>query len=178
MLKRILLGTLLLVLLTGGALAKADRWLHVRVLDGEDKVSVNLPVDLVAAVLSSIEHENLHKGQIVIEDMDVDRELVTAILKAAVESEDGEFVKVEEGDDASVSVRKQGDTLYVEVDEDYEKVRVQVPLEVVRAMLGGEGDALDIVEALEALGDDTTLVTIDDGDATVRVWVDSAMEGI
>ncbi len=180
MTKKILLGTLLIMLTAGLALAEAERWLHVRVLDGEDKVSVNLPIDLVATVLSSVEHEHFHHGGIQFDDMDVDRELLTAILKAASESKDGEFVRIEEGDDAIVSVHKKKDTLFVDIEEDYEKVKVQIPLTVVRAMLKGEGDVLDIAAALEALGEGkgSTLVTVDDGDSTVRVWVDSSMEGI
>jgi hypothetical protein len=180
MIKKILLSALLLTLTTGLALAEADRWLHVRVLDGEDKVSVNLPVDLVATVLGSIEDEHFRHGAIQFDDMDVDRELLTAILAAAVESKDGEFVRIEEGDEAVVSVHKKKDTLFIDIEEDHEKVKVQVPLTVVRAMLKGEGDVLDIAAALEALGagKGNTLVTVDDGDATVRVWVDSSMEGI
>ncbi len=180
MIKKILLGALILTLTTSLALAEADRWLHVRVLDGEDKVSVNLPVDLVATVLGSIEHEHFSHGGIHFDDMDVDRELITAILKAASESKDGEFVRIEEGDDAVVSVNKKKDTLFIDIEDDYEKVKVEIPLTVVRAMLKGDGDVLDIAAALEALGDGkgNTLVTVDDGESKVRVWVDSSMEGI
>ena len=180
MVKRILLGAMLLIPVAGLAQAKTERWLHVRVLDGEDKVSVNLPVDLVATVLTSIEHENFHHGGIVIEDMDVNRELLEAILKAAVDSVDGEFVRVEEGDETVVSVHKKNDTLFVVVEEDHEKVQIQIPIQVAKAMLEGDGEALDIAAALEELGKGggTELVTVDDGESTVRVWVDSSMEGI
>ncbi len=180
MIKKTLIAAMLLLLTAGLALAEAERWLHVRVLDDDDKVSVNLPVELVATVLANVEHENFHDGGIQIDELDVDRELLEAILKAAVESGDGEFARVEEGDDTVVVVHKKNDTLYIDIEEDYEKVKVQIPLRVARAMLDGDGDALNIVAALEALGagEGTTLVTVDDGDAKVRVWVDSSMEGI
>lgn len=183
--RRLILGAFSLALLCGAALANAEteRWLHVRVLDGEDKVSVNLPVELVATVIESAESENFHHGRLVVEDEEFDRDLVQAILQAAVKSGDGEFVRVEEAGGAQVSVRKQKDMLYVDVDEpdDDEQVRISIPIEVVRAMLAGEseGEALNIKAALDALGErGGTLVTIDDGESTVRVWVDASMEGI
>lgn len=180
MIKRVILAAMLLTFAAGLALADAERWLHVRVLDDEDKVSVNLPVELVATVLASVEHDTFRDGRIQIDEVDVDRELVEAILKAAVESRDGEFMRVEEGDETVVVVHKKNDTLYVDIEEDHERVKVQIPLKVARAMLDGDGDTLNIVAALEALGEGkgSTLVTVDDGDAKVRVWVDSSMEGI
>jgi hypothetical protein len=46
-------------------------------------------------------------------------------------------------------------------------------------MLDGEGEALNVKAALDALGKrGGELVTIDDGESTVRVWVDASMEGI
>jgi len=43
----------------------------------------------------------------------------------------------------------------------------------------GEGEALNIKAALDVLGEHGgSLVTIDDGDSTVRVWVDASREGI
>jgi hypothetical protein len=46
---------------------------------------------------------------------------------------------------------------------------------VVAALLSGGKDELDLVAALQALGDhpDTELVTVEDGENTVRVWLDS-----
>lgn len=183
--RKLMLGAFSLALLCSAALANAEteRWLHVRVLDGEDKVSVNLPVELVATVIATAESENFHRGRLVVDDEEFDRELVQAILKAAVESGDGEFVRVEEADGAKVSVRKQKDMLYVDIDEseDDEQVRVSIPIAVVRAMLAdaGDGEALNIKAALDVLGEHGgALVTVDDGDSTVRVWVDASMEGI
>ncbi|MBM4117706.1 hypothetical protein FJ251_08170 [bacterium] len=180
----LVLGALSLALLSGGATlagAETEHWLHVRVLDGEEKVSVNLPVELVATVIETAESDNFHRGRLIVEDQEFDRELVRAILQAAVESGDGEFVRVEAADGAQISVRKQKAMLLVDIDERAEdtQVRVSIPIAVVRAMLDGEGEALNIKAALDALGQhDGALVTIDDGDSTVRVWVDASMEGI
>lgn len=176
------LVTLTTLLATGATLARADaeRWLHVRVLDGEDKISVNLPVELVATVLSSVESDQFRHGNIVLDDQEFDRAMVTAILEAAVKSKDGEFVRVEESGETTVVVHKKKDTLFVDVKDDGDTVQVEVPLTVARAMLNGDDNTLNIRSALEALGEGKggTLVTVDDGESKVRVWVDASMEGI
>src|SRR2546428_10115 len=57
----------------------------------------------------------------------------------------------------------------------WQRVEVRVPMTVVAALLSGGKDELDLVAALQALGDhpDTELVTVEDGENTVRVWLDS-----
>lgn len=178
----LVLATLTTLLAAGSSPARADaeRWLHVRVLDGEDKVSVNLPIELVASVLASVDSEQFRNGNIVLEDQEFDPALVTAILEAAVRSKDGEFVRIEEGDDVTVTVHKKKDTLHVDVKDDGEVVQVEIPIAVAKAMLDGGENSLNIKAALEVLGDGkgSTLVTVDDGESKVRVWVNSSMEGI
>ena len=123
----LVLATLTTLLAAGSSPARADaeRWLHVRVLDGEDKVSVNLPIELVASVLASVDSEQFRNGNIVLEDQEFDPALVTAILEAAVRSKDGEFVRIEEGDDVTVTVHKKKDTRHVDVKDDGEVVQVE-----------------------------------------------------
>ena len=55
---------------------------------------------------------------------------------------DAEFVSVE-GDDETVSVRRVGDKVHVDVDdhEDGDQVRVEVPVSVVDALFSGEATA-------------------------------------
>lgn len=180
---KLLLSALLLICLSGlGAAAseaETEHWLHVRVLDGEDKVAVNLPIDLVAAVLEAAESDHFREGRLVVDDQEFDRELVSAMLSAAVKSKDGEFVRIEQADGALIRVHKEKETLFVNIDDEDEQVRVQLPIAVVRAMLDGEGETLNVKAALDALGRrGGELVTIDDGESTVRVWVDASMEGI
>lgn len=63
--------------------------------------------------------------------------------------------------------------LHVRVEEPQRQVRVEVPLEVVDALLSGEGEALNIQAALKELqkrrGD---IVRVNDEKSTVRVWID------
>ncbi len=180
---KVLLSALALICLSGlGAAAsgaETEHWLHVRVLDGEDKVAVNLPIELVAAFLDAAESDHYRHGRFVIDEQEFDRELVTAVLAAAVKSADGEFVRIEEADGAQIRVHKEKDTLFVDVDDDGETVKVAIPVAVVRAMLEGDGETLNVKAALEELGKrGGALVTVDDGESTVRVWVDASMEGI
>jgi len=180
---KVLLSALALVCLSGPGVAaseaETEHWLHVRVLDGEDKIAVNLPIELVAAVLDAAESEHYRHGRLVVDDHEFDHELVSAMLSAAVKSKDGEFVRIEEADGALIRVHKEKDTLFVDIDDDEEDVKVAIPIAVARAMLDGESETLNVKAALEEMGKrGGALVTIDDGESTVRVWVDASMEGI
>ncbi len=57
-------------------------------------------------------------------------------------------------------------------------VDVKVPQAVVEALLSGEGDEIDLAAAIRALAarGEGELVTVDNKDAKVRVWVDQLAE--
>jgi hypothetical protein len=75
----------------------------------------------------------------------------------------------------TVSIRRQGDQILVEVDDRKEgdKVNVQVPMSVVDALFSGDGQELNLKEAISELkslrGD---IVRVDDGETKVRIWID------
>ena len=147
--------------------------------DGE-KVSVNLPVSLIDAVLGNLETDEFHGGIIQLDDCEFDRAMIEAVYEAAVESDDGEFVKIEDGDE-SVRVVKKGDEIHINVEDHHDNIKVRIPLAVVKALLSNtDGDELNIAAALRELAesDDNTLVTVDGDDETIRGWVDDSMEGI
>jgi hypothetical protein len=76
----------------------------------------------------------------------------------------------------SKCVFKEGDYLYVRSNEEaQQQIEVNIPAPVVDALLSGEGDELDLMTAAKALAqsDAGELVSIRDGDETVRVWVDT-----
>jgi hypothetical protein len=85
------------------------------------------------------------------------------------------FVTVQ-ADDANVRVYKDGDYLMAVVDEhdDGAQVNARIPLAVVDALLSGAEDELDIRAALEALvaHGPGELVTVNDDETQVRVWID------
>ncbi|HOC41675.1 MAG TPA: hypothetical protein PKJ99_01550 [Thermoanaerobaculales bacterium] len=157
--------------------ADPDRWLNVNVLDKSDgtKVDVHLPLQLVIAVLNSVDVENLHGGKVEldIEDADIDwPQLLTAVKGAP----DGEFVKVD-APDAQVQVSKRAGTLYVNVVEtgdEHANVNVTLPMSMIDALKFDEANQIDVAALLTSLDQlpNGDLVTVEADDATVRVWVE------
>ena len=69
-------------------------------------------------------------------------------------------------------------TVRASEDEDGADVNVQIPSRVVDALLSGEGEELNFRAAIEALAaeGEGELVTVNDDDDRVRVWVDHIAE--
>ncbi len=162
--------------------AKGERWLHVRVESAAPKsemVRVNVPIELAVKVLPAIHHQRLNNGKVKISAAELHDVDLHALLEAVRGSKDGEFVTVQ-SNEKDVRVAKQGGTLLVHVREkkagkkDMSQVEVRVPMKVVDALLSAGHDELDLVAALNALAGqgDTELVSVKDGEQTVRVWLD------
>ncbi len=165
-------------------------WLHVRVEEVKDasKVSVNLPLSVVEAVLKAspelIErHGRIHLGR----DHDghgLKLADLRRVWKELAAVGDAELVSVE-SDDENVKVQKKGDLVQVFVEQKGrtdkdgkkvkggEQVRVEIPVSLVDALLSGEGDEANIEAAITELrkrrGD---IVRVQDDDSHVRVWID------
>ena len=179
----IALAGLALLLGTGAtAQAKDDLWVHVSVDGGDDdeRVRINVPLQLFSTVLPLIEADEFRHGRIHMNDSDLSREEMVAILRAVKDAGEGEYVTIEDGRD-HVRVAKEGNDLIVQVQErgrhedDGEQVDIRVPVSVLEALLSGDDDELDLVAAVEALSKDAkgNLVTVNDNDGTlVRVWID------
>src|SRR5207244_12404346 len=78
----------------------------------------------------------------------------------------------------SVPTRRSSDlTIHVRDKSASKKsqVEVKVPIKVIDALLSAGKDELDLVAALHALGaqGDTELVSVQDSENTVKVWLDS-----
>jgi hypothetical protein len=178
----------LLALLPALAWAGGDRWLHVRVQEGGEhgeKVSVNLPLQLVEAVLPLIEEEELCGGKVKIDNEELSGAQIREILKALRDAEEGEYIRVEDVDE-DVRVAKEGDFMIIRVfeergkDEDPNMVRVRIHLSVIEALLSGEDeDELDVLAAVHALGEqeEGELVVVNDEESTVEIWVDGKSHG-
>jgi len=180
MVRAILVGILLCSASVAGVSAQTaqtadQKWLHVRVEDkgpDEETVRINLPLELVATLIPMIESEGFRHGK-VHWDMDEVREIdFPAMVDALRKAEDGEYISVD-GRDEKVRVMKQDDRLLIHVDEDDEKVDIQIRFDVVDALFTAEGE-LDLVSALQALGKegDCEIVRVDGDDEHVRIWID------
>ena len=162
-------------------------WLHVRVEEARDssKVSVNLPLSVVEAVLKASpdiieKHGKIHLGR----DHGLKLADLRRIWKELAAVGDAELVSVE-SEDENVKVQRKGDVVLVLVDKKPwsdkegkkrrggEQVRVEVPVSLVDAFLSGEGDYGNVEAAILELrkrrGD---IVKVQDDDSHVRVWID------
>jgi len=161
--------------------AGPERYLHVKVEDGEkgESVNVNVPLSMAEKILPTINNGDLHQGRVTIHNTDVNGVDIRAILDAVRNAPDNEFVTIKEKGKDSVRVAKSGGNIVVHVkdhDSKDQQVDVTVPMKVVDALFTtAKNDELDIVSALRALSDagDILLVTVQDAQQKVRVWVDS-----
>ena len=161
--------------------AKADRWLHVRVVSTDGKgetVRVNVPLELAEKVLPAINHDRLHDGKVKIDCAHVNDVDLRTLVEAIHTAKDGEYVTVQ-GNENDVRVAKQSNYLIVHVLDKgksrKQQVEIKVPMKVVDALFSAGKDELDLVAALHALSaqGDTELVSVKDEGNTVRVWLDS-----
>mgnify|MGYP006290558205 CR=1 FL=1 len=161
--------------------AADDSWVHVRVDEADGaEVAVNLPISLVDVALEASDHEAFDADDLRIDpDGDITVDELRRMWKELRDAGEGEFVNVRDGDER-VRVYRRGDRVHVEVDEDgVEKVRVRMPAAVVDALLGAEGDRLDLPAAARELAKigDREVVRIDDDGTRVRIWVDRSGAG-
>jgi len=176
------LGCALLMLGSAAGVASAgDQWLHVRVEEfgrGAETVSVNIPLSMVKAVLPVIDPDDLDIGSIDFHHDKIDGIDLRELLAALQDAPDANFVTVR-SEDENIRVAKEDGFLIVDADDRDEKVRVRMPLGVVEALLGGDGDRLDLMAALDRLAefDGGDLVTVESDDESIRIWIDNSDSG-
>jgi len=168
-------------LLAAAPSAASDRWFHVTVDDhnGGSEVSVNLPLSLIESAFKlipeDVSSDVSNELQVELNDAGFSIEELRTLWDEIRYGQDATYLTVRE-DDQSFSVRKSGDMLLIESDETSEtQINVRFPLPVVDALFSGPDNRLDFAAAIQALADygEGDMVTVRDGDSTVRVWVDS-----
>lgn len=173
------IGVALLVA-AGAASAESDLWLHVRVDgDGSTKVSVNLPLSLVEKAMPMLPMNHMHHTGIDVDGWEMEIADLRELWQEVKSSPDMTFVTVEE-DSETVRVWKENNHLYVKVSESdgEDHVSVRIPIAVIDAILDGEGNELNLRAGIEALADlgEGELVTVNEADQRVKVWVDRIAE--
>ena len=154
----------------------ANFWLHVRVQTPEkdEAVKVNVPLNLLQTVLPAIHDEDIEQGRLKFDSEEITVPEMRAIWETIKSQGSYELASIVSGADR-VRIALEGDELFVRSLEGSEtEVLVSVPVSVVDAVLSGEGDKLDLqagIEALQQVGA-RDLVTVNDGNSTVRVWID------
>ena len=170
------------MLLAFAGAAAADQWIHVKVENGPDdeRVTVNLPFSLLHAAVAVIPEDVRHEGEISIDELDMNWQEMMDLWREIKNAPEATFVTVETRDE-KVVVKKEGDFMLVKTTEQSERgadVDVKLPLAVVDALLSGPEGTFDFTAAIQALADygPGELVTVRDGDETVRVWIDDRNE--
>jgi hypothetical protein len=183
-LKRALpIATVALFFAASGLLAQ-ERWFHVRVTEsGADPthVAVNVPLSLIEAALKLVPEQVHEEIDVELNQADFDLDDLRQFWKDVKDVEDATFVTVESADE-TVKIAKEGDLLVARTIERTEKgaqVDVRFPFAVLDALFQGTDEhQLDLVGAARALAEygDGDIVTVDDGETQVRVWVDDVNE--
>lgn len=181
--RKTLLGpALLAAALLAGPAAAADLWLHVEVNGGRngEEVKINLPLSMVDKIAPMISGEAHGSGRVRLDDHDYSVAELRRIWRELENGPDATYVTVKERD-SKVRIAKQGQYLVMEANDraEGEDVQARVPLTVMRALLSGTGDELNIGAALEALAAEGAgeLITVTGDEETVRIWVDAVSDG-
>lgn len=150
--------------------ARAGGWLHVKVDEGPggDHVNLKVPVWLIARFADDFDDEPADGLRI--DDEEISAEQLRRAWQALADQPDATLLSVREGD-SDVTVTKQGGSLLFRVTGD-ERVDMEIPGEVIDALLAGDGDRLNMGAAMRAMarhGKGT--LTVYDGDETVEIWV-------
>ena len=158
----------------------AKPWIHIHVTEQDEdatKVQVNLPLSLVEIVLNVAPEKVFEKGRLKLQNADLTVEDLRRMWQDLRQAGNAEFVSVEKKDQ-HVRIARQGNTLFINVDDQTgkkEKVRIEIPVAVVDALFEGEGEDLNIRAAIQRLGAERgEIVKVDDGDTKVRIWIDES----
>lgn len=187
--RTIAVGTLAGFVFLGFAVALSAQaptaWIHVQVIDDQDadaRVNINLPLAAVEAALQLAPGTVSTEGRVRLGNDGVSIAAIRRIWEAVRGAGDAQLITVEE-QDKRISVARKGDlieVIIVEADQrgpvsNDERVRAEIPVPVVDALLSGDGDTLNVRAALKELqGRRGDVVRVEDGSKRIRVWIDEA----
>jgi hypothetical protein len=160
--------------------AQGVPWIHVEVIENggkAEKVNVNVPLALAEVALEVIPKDVTEKVSAKFGEKGITLADLRKLWAEVKNTGDAEFVTVQ-SDEETVRVIRTGQVIQVRVTDSKgdksEQVNVDIPIEVVDALLSGEGEELNFRAAVQQLrnrrGD---IVNVDDGKSTVRVWIDA-----
>lgn len=170
---------------SGTDAAGAPAWLHVRVDEPgkSSKVRVNVPMAVVEAALEAAPEKIVDKGRIKIDlgrdDHDLSLAQMRKMWKELRAAGDTDIVTVED-DDETVRVSRKGDLVQVRVSKASEKeeVHVDLPVNLVDAVLAGAGDSVDVKAVIRELRNQRgDIVRVTDATSAVRIWIDESASG-
>lgn len=155
-------------------------WIHIEVEemgDEDNHVKVNVPLAIVEIAAEAAPEKILSKGQLdlALYEDGIEVEDLRRMWQAVRDTADSDLLSIE-GSNETVRIRREGDRVLLDVNdsESSGNVRIRVPVTVVDALLSGESEKLDVRAALEELrkSEAGEIVTVDDQDTRVRIWID------
>ena len=185
-----LMLALIAVALSPAMADTTDLWLHVAVDENDadqTSVRVNVPLHLVKALLPTIDVEpHLSDGKVNIsaelQEAEIEGVNLREMWMQLKDADDGEYVTVKSKRE-NVRVAKEKGYFIVDVDETHgdgegEKVKVRMPLKVLEAAIADDGQSIDLLAAIDALGDfeGEDLVRVEGSNEQVRIWIDRKQE--
>lgn len=159
----------------------AERWVHIHVDEtGADgaRVRIQLPLSVVRAALPHVEADGLEGGRLRLSDDAVDPGDLAAARVALRDALDGKVVEVGDPDRPFRLERSGGWIILAGTEPDGGRIRLQVPSSVARDVLRdlpGKIDLLAILGGIEEAGD-AEIASIEDGDTSVRIWIDASVK--
>ena len=160
--------------------AQESPWIHVEVIESggkAEKVNVNVPLSLAQVALDALPEDITGKITAEFQEKGIKLADLRKLWAELKNSGDAEFVKVE-SEKESVRVTRTGQLIQVRVEDRKgdatEQVHVDIPVDVVDALLSGEGEELNLRAAIQQLsGRRGDIVNVTDSKSKVRVWIDA-----
>lgn len=163
----------------------ATPWIHIEVSGkGEDatNVKVDLPLSLIEVAMDIVPDKVLEKGRLKMEKHGVSVAGLRRLWAEFRNTGDAELVRVDDPKkDQHVRIVREAGIILISVQSlsgKEKKVRIEIPIAVVDALLEGDGENLNIAAAVRQLrGESGDIVRVEDGDKLVRIWIDQSRKG-
>ena len=155
-------------------------WVHIAVVEQGNKgtaVKVNLPLSAAEVALSVAPDKIAQKGRLNLKNKDISVADLRKVWKELRATGDAQFVTVEEKNQ-TIAISRAGRVVQIRVNdtskpEKPQTVHVDVPVGVIDALLAGEGEELDIKNAIAQLRTERgDIVSVRDGTSNIRIWID------
>ncbi len=155
-------------------------WIHIAVVEEGNKgtaVKVNLPLSAAEVALSVAPDKIAQNGRLNLKNKDISVADLRKVWKELRATGDAQFVAVEEKNQ-TIAISRAGRMVQIRVNdtsktEKAQTVHVDVPVSVIDALLAGEGEQLDIKNAIAQLRTERgDIVSVRDGANNIRIWID------
>ena len=163
------------------AAEETGSWLHVQIESkGAEtgQMALNLPLRAVGAFVAMAPEEVVSSdGRLTVaEEHGVSVSEIRTMWRELMAAGDSEFAAVQR-DDRTVRVARADDQIEINVTSVDANIRIDLPVVVIDALLSGDGETLNLVAAIDQLGDlRGDIVRVTEETRQIRIWVDESAE--